>query len=77
MATGIAEKQQQVNARRTGDAFTIRDEDDATILDAASVDDARDAYSSTLPRSSCVGQLLHSNSATIALLYFGADRPEK
>jgi hypothetical protein len=77
MATRITAKQQQVNARRTGDAFTIRDEDDATILDAASIDDARDADSSILPRFSCVGQPLHSNSATIALLYLGADRPEK
>jgi hypothetical protein len=39
------------NAGRTDNAFTIRDEDDATILDAASVDGARDANPSTLPQS--------------------------
>jgi hypothetical protein len=36
----------------TDNAFTIRDGDDATILDAASVDGARDANPSTLPQPS-------------------------
>jgi hypothetical protein len=65
------------NAGRTDNAFTIRDEDDATILDAASVDGARDANPSTLPQLSFAYRQLHSNSAAIALLYLGAGQPEQ
>ena len=51
-AIRIPAKQQGLMLEETDNAFTIRDGDDATILDAASVDGARDANPSTLPQPS-------------------------
>jgi hypothetical protein len=73
----IAAKEQRGNSGRTDDAFTIRDEDDGTILGAGSVDGVPGAGSSTLPQSSFSYQKLHSNSAAIALLCFRVDQPKQ
>jgi hypothetical protein len=56
--------------------FTIPDEDDASILDAANVDGARDAGSSTLLQFSFARQQPRSNSAAIALPYLAASQLE-
>ena len=64
-AIRIPAKQQGLMLEETDNAFTIRDGDDATILDAASVDGARDANPSTF----VAYPQLHSNSAAIALPY--------
>ena len=76
MTAIIAAKEQRGNSGRTDDAFTIRDEDDGTILGAASVDGVPDAGSSTLPQISFAYQKLRSNSAEIALLCLRVDQPK-
>jgi hypothetical protein len=73
----IAAKEQRANSGRTDDAFTIRDEDDGTILGAASVDGVPSAGSSTLPRISFAYRKLHLNSAEIALLCLRVDQPKQ
>jgi hypothetical protein len=73
----IAAKEQRGNSGRTDDAFTIRDEDDGTILGAASVDGVPGAGSSTLRQISFAYQKLHLNSAKIALLCLRVDQPKQ
>jgi hypothetical protein len=73
----IAAKEQRGNSGRTDDAFTIRDEDDGTILGAGSVDGVPGAGPSTLPQISFSYQKLYSNSAEIALLWLRVDRPKQ